>query len=161
MKEDSMKLISRMYDYFLKFTTFLQDPVLFVMRVIWGGLFMLEGWDKFIGIAANAKYFAELGFSNPVFMVYLSASAELFGGLLLLLGLFTRIAAFPLIITMVIAAIMDPSKSFLWGHGSDQTEQFLSQIPFTFMYAALVAMLFGPGKWSLDYKFKDKCTICR
>ncbi len=79
----------------------------------------------------------------------------------MVLGLFTRLAMIPLMITMIVAAVTDPGKAAFLGHGTGQTETFLAQIPLVFFYACLMTMLLGPGKYSLDYKFKGKWFLCR
>ncbi len=156
-----IKKTKKLYELFLEFDHWFQTPFLFILRVTWGVLFILEGWYKFSHVDSNVSYYASLGFSAPVFMVYLSASAEFFGGIFLVVGFLSRLVSIPLIITMIVAVVMDPGKSHFLGHGSGQTEAFLSQIPLVFAYACLTILLFGPGNWSLDYRWKDKFFLCR
>ncbi|MBN4066627.1 DoxX family protein [Simkania negevensis] len=145
-------------NYLAKFSALLQTPALLLIRIIWGVLFILEGWHKFADISGTASFFQELGFTYPTLMVLLTASVELLGGILLLVGFFTRIAAIFLIITMIIAAIMAPSHAHFLGYSSGQTETFLAQIPLTFAYACFVTFLFGAGKWSLDHRITKKIS---
>lgn len=134
---------------------------MFLVRVIWGILFILEGWYKLSHIDSNVSFYSGLGIPFPEFMVYLSGLAEFLGGICMALGFLTRLAMIPLIITMIVALIADPGHSAFLGHGSGQTETFLAQIPLVFLYACLTTLLYGPGKWSLDYKFKAKWFLCR
>ncbi|MES2503924.1 MAG: DoxX family protein [Myxococcota bacterium] len=159
--EREIKEIRVIDDAFLRVDHWAQTPVLFLTRVLWGVLFILEGWYKFTHVESNVAYYHSLGFGSPEFMVYLSASAEFFGGICLVIGFLSRIAAIPLLITMVVAAVMDPTKYYFLGHGSGQTESFLAQIPLVFAYACLMIIVFGPGKWSLDYRLKDRFFLCR
>lgn len=155
------QLIFRSHDLFLKGANALQNPTLFAMRVIWGGLFITEGWYKFSDVASNVTFYKNLGIIFPTFMVYLSGSAEFFCGILLVAGLLSRLATIPLIITMLVAAITDPSQAHFWGHGTGQTETFLAQIPLTFIYPCVIILVFGAGKWSLDHLLKKMLPFCR
>ncbi len=161
MLNTEVKEVKKIHEKFLEFDHWFQSPTLFLLRIIWGVLFIMEGWYKFSDIPSNVTYYTSLGIPAPEFMVYLSGSAEFFGGIFLVIGLFSRLAAIPLLITMVVAAIMDPSHANFIGHGSGQTETFLAQIPLVFAYACLMIILFGPGKWSLDYKLRGKWFLCR
>ncbi|MBL4818376.1 MAG: DoxX family protein [Deltaproteobacteria bacterium] len=161
MLNKEVKEAKKIHELFLEFDHWFQSPTLFILRVIWGVLFIFEGWHKFSDIPSTVNFYKSLGFGSPELMVYLSASAEFFGGLLLVIGLLSRLAAIPLLITMVVAAVTAPSSAVFLGHGTGQTETFLSQIPLVFGYACLMIILFGPGKWSLDYYFRDKFFLCR
>ena len=159
--EKEVKEAKKLHEIFLEFDHWFESPFIFLMRIIWGVLFIAEGWYKFSDISSNVTYYASLGIPMPEFMVYLSASAEFFGGILMVVGFLTRLAMIPLSITMIVAAVSDPGHASFLGHGSGQTETFLAQIPLVFLYACLMTLLFGPGKWSLDYKFKGKWFLCR
>jgi putative oxidoreductase len=158
--EKEVNEVKKIHEVFLEFDHWFESPVIFLMRIIWGSLFMIEGWQKFSDIASTVSFYQSLHIPAPEFMVYLSASAEFFCGTLMVLGLFTRLAMIPLIITMIVAIATDPAHAkFL--HSSGQTETFLAQIPLVFLYACLMTMVFGPGKWSLDHKLKGKIFLCR
>ncbi|MEI6806539.1 MAG: DoxX family protein [Myxococcaceae bacterium] len=159
--EKEVKEVKKIHEVFLEFDHWFESPFIFLMRVIFGALFIAEGWYKFSDIAYNTAYYAHLGIPMPEFMVYLSASAEFFGGIFMVIGFLTRLAMIPLSITMIVAAISDPGKAQFFGHGSGQTENFLAQIPLVFLYACMMTLLFGPGRWSVDYKLTGKWFLCR
>jgi putative oxidoreductase len=73
-------------------------------------------------------------------MVYAGKAAELGGGILLFLGLFTRIASLILIVTMAYIA-------FILGNGKVWYED---QHPFLLVLLSLVFLLLGGGRWSAD-----------
>jgi uncharacterized membrane protein YphA (DoxX/SURF4 family) len=74
-------------------------------------------------------------------------AAELVGGILILVGLFTRIAALMLAGTLAYIA-------FFIGHGKIWYED---QYPFLFVLLFLVIFFTGPGKYSLDHRlFADR-----
>lgn len=123
-----------------------------IARVIVGLYFIMHGHELFNTKAMQgfAGYLQkDLGFPAPLFMAYLRTGAELFGGIMLVLGLFTRIGAFLIMVTMLVATFT-AGKGDLAGDGE-----------FTFIYAifCLVFILLGAGKFSLDNYFFNKESI--
>ncbi len=84
---------------------------LFIIRVGFGIIYIMHGFPKIIGgperweAVGGAMGFVGLGFA-PAFWGFMASLAEFGGGLLLVLGLYTRIAAAFLAFTMLIATIM-------------------------------------------------------
>lgn len=79
----------------------LKPLALLWLRVVLGIIFFFYGHEKlFSATAASLKEFPRLGF--PAYFVYLSGTLELFGAMLLVLGLFTRVTALLLGIEMAI-----------------------------------------------------------
>jgi putative oxidoreductase len=74
-----------------------------VARVAVGWTFMQTGWGKLHDLGSVIDFFRELGIPYPELQAPFVASVELGCGTLLLVGLFSRIAALPLIGTMVVA----------------------------------------------------------
>jgi putative oxidoreductase len=94
------------------------------------------------------KWFGdELHFPLPLLMAFLAKSTEFVGGIFLLSGLFTKISASFIAFTMFVATITaNLGKDFVVDGG------------FTISYClfALIFLLWGGGKYSLDYKFFNK-----
>jgi putative oxidoreductase len=76
-----------------------------VARLVVGTVFLLTGWAKLHGLEQVTSFFTDLGLPMPAFMAVLVATTELVGGALILLGLFTRIAAVALLTTMIVAIL--------------------------------------------------------
>ena len=74
-------------------------------RLTVGAVFMGTGWGKLHSLPDVTTFFTDLGIPFPAFNARLTAGTEFFGGLLMLLGLGTRVAALPLAFTMVIAIL--------------------------------------------------------
>lgn len=78
------------------------------LRLYLAPVFIAVGAHKFANFEQMVAWFGNpdwgLGLPMPRLMVFLAASAELFGGFALLLGLATRLFVLPLIITMLVAA---------------------------------------------------------
>jgi putative oxidoreductase len=114
-----------------------------IVRIIVGSYFIMHGHELFNAKAMQgfADYLKnDLHFPLPTLMAYLRTGAELFGGIMVLLGLFTRIGTFLIMITMLVAA-------FTAGKG-----ELLGEAEFTFIYATIcfVIILIGAGRYSLD-----------
>ena len=121
------------------------DMGLLIIRLITGALMIYHGWEVFDAEKMNgyAKWMTDLGFPSPALMAYLGKGSELIGGILLLIGWFTRPAAILLAITMLAVA-------FGMGHGKIFTDD---QHPFLFVVIALVFVYTGAGKYSVDHYF--------
>lgn len=77
----------------------------------------------------------------PAFWAYVSSYTELIGGFLLIIGLFTRPAAFAVMINMLVATLMVGLNKFFIGGGT---------FPFILMIGSLVILLAGPMAYSVD-----------
>jgi len=114
-------------------------------RLTIGLVFFQSGWAKLHDLEKVTDYFTTLGLPAPAFQARLASTAEFTCGGLLLLGLATRFAAIPLIITMCVAI-----RTALW----DQVDGLSSLVGLTeFAYIALLVWLAtdGPGPLSLDH----------
>jgi len=76
-----------------------------VARLTIGLVFVQTGWGKWTNIQKVVGFFTELGIPAPELQARLAATAELAGGALILIGLFTRVATLPLIVVMTVAII--------------------------------------------------------
>ena len=135
-------------DTFDRLASYLQSPLLLVIRLYWGFSFARTGWGKLMHLDKTAEFFASLNLPMPKLNAIAAGSVECFGGALLLLGLFARPVAVPLIFTMVVAYVTADNEA-LHAIFSD-TDKFVSAAPFLFLLAALIVLVFGPGKVSLD-----------
>lgn len=132
----------------------LQSLFLLCIRLFWGYGFFLSGLGKFGNIDKVIGFFTNLGIPYPEINAYAAAGVELVGGALLILGLFSRIAAIPLIFTMGVAYLTAHKEALL--NIFNDTDTFFQQAPFLFLLAALIVFVFGPGRFSLDYFLFDK-----
>ena len=130
-------------------TTCVQSLFLLCIRLYWGWQFAQTGWGKLTHIAARAANFKDFGIPFPEINVVLAGSTECFGGLLLLLGLCSRLVSIPLTFTMIVAYATAHREVLgtLWSKPDD----FLGAPPFLFLLASLIILFFGPGKLSIDH----------
>ena len=118
-------------------------PPLFA-RIAVGWVFLWSGWGKLNALPFVTQNFREWGIPFPEIMTPFVSGVEFLGGLLLLLGLFTRVAAVPLVIVMIVAII-----SAKWG----EVDSLATLLGFEeVLYMALFGWLAvaGPGPVSLD-----------
>ena len=98
------------------------------------------GWFGGYGLNTTIQFYVKMGIAVP--LAYLSCFTEFIGGLLLALGLFTRLAAFAVAINMVVATITMLPNGFLGPNGASY--------PFTFFIIAIAVLLAGPLDYSVD-----------
>jgi len=113
-------------------------------RLTVGLVFFQSGWGKLHNLEQVTHYFTELGLPNPAFQARLASTAEFVCGGLVLLGLATRFAVVPLIITMCVAI-----RTAQW-ENVDGLGSLVGLLEFA--YIALLVWLGtdGPGPLSLD-----------
>lgn len=132
---------------------YLPDPVLLGIRLYWGWQFFQTGKGKLGNLEATTGFFTELGLPFPKLNAIMAGSTECFGGLLLLIGLFSRVISVPLICTMIVAyltADLDAVKA-IWS----DSDSFVTAAPFLFLMAAVIVFTFGPGRYSVDDILKN------
>src|SRR5687768_13471717 len=82
-----------------------ENTIVTLLRVAAGVIFVVHGAQKLANIPAAAQSFAALGIPLPEYSVYAAIAGELLGGLGLLVGLLTRVAAFGPFCVMLVAII--------------------------------------------------------
>lgn len=121
----------------------LQPLALFVMRLALGAVMLDHGYHKvFGGLQQHAHFVASLGL--PAWTAYLSSFTEFFGGLLLLLGLFTRIAALGICIDLCVAIARVHIHKGLMGPGGYELPLALAALAFGLIF-------FGGGAIAFDH----------
>lgn len=133
----------------------LQSPLLLFMRVVWGGQLMMAGWGKLTHIDKPIGYFKDLGIPFPVENAWLVGFTETFGGLFLILGLLSRLTCIPLTINFIVAYITTEQEG-LKDLLSFDTDKFCADTAFPYLATAVVVLIFGPGKLSVDHLLKRK-----
>lgn len=125
--------------------------VLFI-RLMVGGVFLSEGLQKFIFPADfGSGYFLSIGFPLPSFSAYLDAILQIVCALLVLSGLFTRLAVVPLLIITIfsLVAIQTPVllDRGLWAM------LHAARTDWCMLLGTCYLLLKGGGRWSLDRKW--------
>jgi len=110
---------------------------------VYHGAQKLFGWFGGDGIRPFAGFLESLGVPLPLVNAYLAGGAEFFGGALLIAGLFTRLAAVPFMVAMLVAAFMVHGKAF-------DARQGGLEYPLTLAVALAAIAMVGPGRYALD-----------
>jgi putative oxidoreductase len=140
--------ILRAYDGFVRLVSTLQSPFLLIIRVYWGWQISQNGWGKLHNLPHVTEFFASLGLPAPGPTATFVATFEFVGGILLAVGLLSRIAALGLVIDMFMAYITADRDSLLAFFSNPG--KFSGADPFIFLFVGLIILIFGPGKASLD-----------
>lgn len=120
-----------------------------IVRVLVGWVFLSEGIQKFLfADALGVGRFIKIGIPAPEIMAPFVGVVEIVGGVLLLVGLFTRLAAIPLIINMLVAIATTKIpillKSGTWAMAHE------ARTDFSMLLGSLFLLLVGSGHFSLD-----------
>jgi putative oxidoreductase len=119
----------------------LQPFGLLALRIALGIIFFTHGYPKLVHGAAMQGFFSQHGL--PGYFVYISGVLEVFGSVLLVLGLFTRPAALLLAAEMTVAILkVHSSKGYLAVHEYE--------FPLTLAVACFALATVGAGKLSVD-----------
>jgi putative oxidoreductase len=140
--------IRRMYAWAVRAASTLQSPFLLFVRVYWGWQIAQNGWGKLHNLGHVTEFFSSLGLPAPGFTAAFVSSVEFIGGILLAIGLFSRFIGLVLTIDMLVAYITADREAF-FSIFSDP-DKFTAAAPYTVLFAALIILIFGPGKISLD-----------
>ena len=132
----------------------LQAVFLLGVRLYWGWQLTQTGWGKLHSLAKVTAYFASLGIPLPGLNAPFVAGLEFAGGLLLILGLGSRPIALLLTGDMLVA-YLTADREALFAFFSDPGK-FYAAAPYTFLFASIIVLLFGPGPFSLDHLLKKR-----
>lgn len=126
-----------------------KDKSTILIRLMVGAVFLSEGIQKFLfpGSLGTGR-FKKIGIPDPEFFGPFVGSFEVTCGLLILIGLFTRMAAIPLIIIMLVAITTTKvpllASEGIWKMLHD------SRTDWAMLLGSIFLLIRGGGKWSLD-----------
>lgn len=124
-------------------------PTTILIRLMVGLVFFSEGIQKFLfpGIRGAGR-FEKIGLPEPEMLGYFVGSFETLCGLLILLGLLTRLAALPLIIIMLVAIATTKLEILL-----EERVWFMlhaARTDWAMLLGSVFLLIQGGGKWSAD-----------
>ena len=140
-----------------------RDLALLILRLAGGGLALAHGWGKVVALSAGqgerlVAGVTSLGFPAPGLFAWAAGLAEFAGGLCVLLGLATRVAAAFAAFTMLVAAFGQHkahlqllSKLGLMQSGADALKAWGNpELALVYLSIFLAVALLGPGRFALD-----------
>jgi len=143
-----MTILRKLHGLLIRVASAFQPVLLLVVRLYWGWQFAQTGWGKLQHLDRVTKFFTSLGIPMPGANAVFISVLELVGGILLALGLGSRLIALLFVGDMVVAYITADHEAFV--SFISNPDKFVGASPFAFLSASLLILIFGPGRFSLD-----------
>ena len=143
-----MSQLQRLYRLLIAAASSLQSPFLLLVRVAWGYQMHLTGAGKLRDLAKVTNFFTGLGIPAPGANAVFIAVLEFVGGILFALGLGSRPIALLFVGDMTVAYLTADREAV--ASIFSNPDKFYAAAPYTFLVAALIVLVFGPGKFSID-----------
>lgn len=121
----------------------LQPVALLVLRLVLGAIMITHGYHKvFGGFHGHQQFVSGLGL--PAWLAYLSTGTEFFGGIAIVLGLYTRFFAAAFAFEMGVAIWKVHFRNGLTGQGG-------YEFPLALVAIAFALVCFGGGPWGFSF----------
>lgn len=128
--------------------SFLQSLMLLAVRLYWGFQFAQTGWGKLHNLVKITGFFASLNIPFPGFSAPFVSTLEFVGGIILMLGLFSRPIALLLACNMFVA-YWTADREALSAIFSDPGKFYVAD-PYTFLFASVMVLIFGSGLFAVE-----------
>jgi putative oxidoreductase len=116
-----------------------------LIRLMAGGSLAIHGYQIVFGNVEGAgRFFESVGFENGVMWAWIVGILELVCGLMLALGLLTRVAAGPIIVFLIVAIV-----TYHWDNGYNWESRGI-EYPLFWAIVVFHFLVRGGGRWSLD-----------
>ncbi len=128
----------------------IQDITLLIVRLILGVIFIAHGYPKLFvfGITGFAQFLSRLGVPLPGFFAVVVTLVEFLGGVVLILGIFSRWAGLLQAIDMIVATLLVKVKVGLIVPPNQPGTG--AELDLALLAGALVILVFGPGSISVE-----------
>ena len=143
-----------LYAHLRRAASSLQSLLLLLVRLYWGWQFAQSGWGRLHHIPQATEFFASLHIPFPQANVIFVSSLEFVGGILLIVGLASRHISLLLAFDMIVAYLTSDMEA-LHSIFSDPGK-FYNADPYTFLFASLLILIFGPGRFALDWLLRRR-----
>jgi uncharacterized membrane protein YphA (DoxX/SURF4 family) len=131
------------------------QAAILLVRILVGWVFLSEGIQKFLFPAAlGVGRFARIGIPAPQIMASFVGGVEIVFGVLVLVGLFTRFAAIPLLIDIVVA-LFTTKLPFLEMHGL-WGALHEARTDLSMLLGLIFLLIVGGGSLALDAKYQSR-----
>lgn len=141
--------VQRGYSLLVSVGNSLQSPFLLFVRLYWGWQFCQTGWGKLHNLPHVVEFFTRLGIPAPALNAHFVSGLEFLGGILLAIGLGSRLIALMFTVDMIVAYVAADRAAFF--SIFSKPDDFVAATPFPFLLASLIVLIFGPGRFALDY----------
>lgn len=137
-----------------KISSYGSHVLILIMRLFWGWQFFQTGMGKLNHFDSTVAFFTDLGIPMPSLNAAMAGTTECVGGMLLLLGLFSRPTALALCGVMCVAYATADREAVV--NIFTNPDGFIAADPFHFLLTAVLVLTFGPGKIALDTVINGK-----
>ncbi len=137
-----------LYRLFSRLSSKLQSPFLLAVRLYWGWQFAQSGWGKLHRLDGVTDFFASLNIPFPHANAIMVSNLEFFGGILLILGLASRLTGSILTGNMLVAYLTADREAL--GSIFSDPGKFYNADPYTFLFASILMLILGAGLFSTD-----------
>jgi putative oxidoreductase len=151
-----MPAIVEAYTRFRTLLNNLQSPLLLAIRLYWGWQFAEDGWGKLTHLDRVTQFFTTLGLPAPGMTAMMVGLVEFAGGILLAVGVGSRLVSLVLFVNMTMAFLSVPDDRTNFTHILSKPEDFYGASPYTYWFAALLILILGPGRFALDSLFAGR-----
>lgn len=113
------------------------------LRVVVGSLFVMHALPKIRDPESTKEFFHDVGLNDSIYLVYLAIAIEMVAGIMLAIGLYTRVAALLLTVFMMVAsyvAVYQLEKDLEGGY----------EVDLLLLAATLMFYLNGAGRYAID-----------
>ena len=148
MRTRFLSKLTSLYRLFSGLSSRLQSPFLLAVRLYWGWQFAQSGWGKLHRLDGVTEFFTSLNIPFPHANAVLVSNLELFGGILLIVGLGSRLLGLILSGNMLVAYITADREAL--GSILSDPGKFYAADAYTFLFASILMLLFGAGLFSGD-----------
>jgi putative oxidoreductase len=131
-----------------------QSGFLLAVRLYWGFQFAQDGWGKLTHLDRVTEFFASLNLPAPAATALLVALVEFGGGILFAFGIGSRLVSLVLFVNMTMAYLSVPDDRVNFSHILSTPSDFYNATPYTYWFAALIVLIFGPGFIAVDTLLK-------
>src|SRR5215831_14054963 len=140
--------LRKLYDFSFYYIGYIKSPFLLFVRLYWGWQLIQSGWGKLHNLQNFTEFFTSLHLPAPAPTAVLISCLEFVGGILLAIGLFSRLIALMMTVNLIVAYITADNEAL---HAIFRDpDKFMAAAPFTFLMASLIVLIFGPGLFCLD-----------
>ena len=147
-----LALIQVAYGWMQSACSWAQSPLLLAIRLYWGWQFATDGWGKLHHLDRVTQFFATLNLPMPAQTALFVSLVEFIGGILLAVGIGTRLVSLVLLINMTVAFWTAEKDAFL-GVLSNP-DKFQAADAYNYWFAALLILILGPGSFAIDALLK-------
>jgi putative oxidoreductase len=144
-----MRSLFQLYDRITRpIFPYAQSAFLLFVRLYWGWQLTQNGWGKLHHLDTVTEYFQSLNVPMASLNAHFVSGLEFATGILFIVGFASRLISIPMTINLFVAywfAEREALTSFISDPG-----KFYTADPYTFLFASLMILIFGPGMFSID-----------